>query len=100
MTAEVEVLPQATFNTWLATRARGAGLGEETYNGVCAKCHGLQGQGDIGPKLAGNGLLNDAAGIERLLRNGKNTMPPVGKDWGDTQMKAITDYLAKEIVGG
>ncbi len=100
MTAEVEVLPQASFDSWLAARAGGAGLGEETYNGVCAKCHGLQGQGDIGPKLAGNGLLNDAAGIERLLRNGKNEMPPVGKDWGDTQMKAITDYLAKEIVGG
>ena len=100
MTAEVEVLPQAAFTSWLESRSGGAGLGEETYDGVCAKCHGLQGEGDIGPKLVGNGLLNDAGGIERLLRNGKNTMPPVGKDWGDEQMKAISDYLAKEIVGG
>ena len=100
MSAEVEVLPQAAFTSWLASRAGGAGLGEETYDGVCAKCHGLQGEGDIGPKLVGNGLLNDAGGIERLLRNGKNTMPPVGKDWGDEQMKAISDYLATEIVGG
>ena len=100
MKATVEVLPQAAFDRWVAARARGLGLGKETYEGVCAKCHGLQGEGDIGPKLAGNGLLNDANGIAALLRRGKNTMPPVGKDWDDEQMKALTDYLKAEIVGG
>jgi len=100
MKATVEVLPQAAFDRWVAARGRGLGLGKETYEGVCAKCHGLQGEGDIGPKLAGNGLLNDANGIAALLRRGKNTMPPVGKDWDDEQMKALTDYLKAEIVGG
>ena len=101
MTAEVEALPQAEYDRWVEARATGgAGLGEETYDGVCAKCHGLQGQGDIGPPLVGNALLNDTEGIDRLIRNGKGQMPPVGKDWNDTQMKAITDYLQKDIVGG
>jgi len=100
MTAEVEALPQAEYERWVEARAGGEGLGEETYDGVCAKCHGLQGQGDVGPTLVGNALLNDADGIERLIRNGKGQMPPVGKDWDDTQMKAITDYLREEIVGG
>jgi cytochrome c oxidase subunit 2 len=100
MKASVEVLPQAAFDRWVSARARGLGLGKETYEGVCAKCHGLQGEGDIGPQLAGNGLLNDADGIAALLRRGKNTMPPVGKDWDDEQMKALTDYLKAEIVGG
>jgi cytochrome c oxidase subunit 2 len=100
LTAAVELLPRAEFDSWLSARAGGEGLGEETYDGVCAKCHGLQGQGDIGPQLVGNALLNDRAGIERLLRNGKNRMPAVGKDWGDEQMTAITDYLREEIVGG
>jgi mono/diheme cytochrome c family protein len=35
-----------------------------------------------------------------VIRNGKGAMPPVGRDWNDTQMKAITDYLREEIVGG
>ena len=100
MTAQVEALPQSAFDSWVEARAGGDGLGEETYDGVCSKCHGLQGQGDIGPPLAGNALLNDAEGVERVIRNGKGAMPPVGKDWGDVQMKAITDYLREDIVGG
>lgn len=104
MTADVEVLPQGAYDGWLASRARGEGLGEETYNGVCAKCHGLQGQGDIGRALAGNALLNDPQAVEQIVRNGRQTkrgtMPPVGKDWGDAQMKALTDYLREEILGG
>jgi hypothetical protein len=27
-------------------------------------------------------------------------MPAVGKDWGDEQMRALTDYLREEVVGG
>ena len=100
MTAEVEALPEAEYEHWVEERADGEGLGEETFDGTCAKCHGLQGQGDIGPQLVGNALLNDREGIERLIRNGKGEMPPVGKDWNETQLKAITDYLREEIVGG
>ena len=58
-------------------RGRGAGggtsgLGEETYRGACAKCHGLAGEGDIGPQLAGNQLLDDAEAVEQVVRNGRN----------------------------
>ena len=66
MKAEVEALPRDEFEDWLEDegRAQEAGtsdLGEETFAGACAKCHGLGGEGDIGPRLQGNSLVEDAA---------------------------------------
>jgi cytochrome c oxidase subunit 2 len=105
MKAEVEALPREEFEAWLEEeeRAQAAGtsdLGEQTYLGACAKCHGLAGEGDIGLRLQGNALLADAAGVEDVVRHGRRTMPPIGTDWGDRQMKALTDYLEEELLGG
>jgi cytochrome c oxidase subunit 2 len=105
MTAEVEAMPAAEFEDWLDAEARAqeagtSGLGEETFAGACAKCHGLAGEGDIGPRLAGNQLLDDPAAVEQVVRNGLNEMPPVGKDWEERQMKALTGYLREELLNG
>ena len=75
-------------------------LGAETFLGACGKCHGLAGEGDIGPRLAGNPLLGDAEAVEQVIRNGRDQMPPVGKSWDERQMKALTDYLQEELLGG
>jgi cytochrome c oxidase subunit 2 len=111
MRAEVEAMPREEFDAWLADEAEAqeagtSGLGEETYAGACAKCHGLSGEGGIGRKLAGNQIAGDAAAVEQIVRNGragrggKTGMPPVGKDWTDRQMNALTEYLKEELVGG
>ncbi len=105
MRAEVEAMPRDEFDAWLedeaeAQEAGTSTLGEETFRGACGKCHGLAGEGDIGPKLAGNGLLADAAAVEEVVRNGRGEMPPIGKDWEERQMKALTDYLEEELLGG
>jgi len=105
MTAQVEALPREEFERWLEEegRAQEAGtstLGEETYAGACAKCHGLAGEGDIGPPLAGNALLQDANALENVIRNGRGEMPPVGKDWQERQLSALTDYLGQGLANG
>ena len=105
MTTDVEVLPQQEFDDWLASEAeaQAAGtskLGESTFKGACGKCHGLAGEGDIGPRLAGNPIVTNASAVETVVRNGRNLMPPVGKDWGDRQLKALTDYLKQELANG
>ncbi len=105
MTAQVEVLPRDEFERWLEQEGQAqedgtSTLGEETYRAACAKCHGLAGEGDIGRQLAGNQLLGDAAAVERIVRNGRRTMPPIGTDWSDRQMKALTDSLEEELLGG
>jgi cytochrome c oxidase subunit 2 len=105
MTAEVEAMPPRQFDAWLAREARAqeagtSDLGAETFRGACGKCHGLAGEGDVGPPLAGNPLLDDPEAVEQVIRNGRNEMPPVGKSWDERQMKALTDYLQKELLGG
>ena len=104
MLASVEVMAPAEFDAWFSERAeqQAAGtspLGEETWDATCAKCHGLEGDGGYGPRIAGSDLLDDPEAVEQLLREGRGKMPPVGRDWDDTQMDAITSYL-EENVGG
>jgi cytochrome c oxidase subunit 2 len=105
MRASVEVLPEAEFTAWLERRRQeqsaGAGeLGEETWEGVCAKCHGLSGEGGIGPRLAGSIILADPEAVENVVRNGVRTMPAVGSGWTSEQVESLTSYLKESPPGG
>ena len=105
MKASVEAMPRPEFEAWLEREAQAqeagtSGLGEATFTGACAKCHGLAGEGDIGPRLRGNALLADANAVEKVVRDGRRAMPPVGTDWSDRQMDALTAYLEEELLGG
>jgi len=98
------VMPADEFDAWLAQseqqRDAGTGpLGDEMWEATCAKCHGPTGEGGYGPKIAGTALVSDPQAVEQVIRNGFGTMPPVGRDWDDNEMTAITAYL-KENVGG
>ena len=104
MLASVEVLSADEFDAWLAEREeqQAAGtspLGEELWEGACAKCHGADGQGGYGPRIAGTELVEDADAVEKLLREGRGAMPPVGRDWNDTEMDALTAYLEQDLGG-
>jgi cytochrome c oxidase subunit II len=103
MLATIEVIPADEFDAWLAEEARrqetgDSDLGEQVFAGVCAKCHGDQGQGLIGPGLSASTVSN-AAAVEEIVRNGRGKMPAVGADWDDRQMKALTDYLRERFSG-
>ena len=108
MLAEVEVLPRAEFEDWLdaeadAQRAGTSSLGEETWKAACATCHGLAGEGGVAagaPRLAGSSRATDAEAIETIVRNGRNLMPPLGRDWSDRQMDALIAYMGEELADG
>jgi cytochrome c oxidase subunit II len=101
MAMTVEVVPQAQYEAWVQQRKTdAAAVGHETFVGVCAKCHGLAGQGDIGPPIAQSPVLGDDKAMTLLLREGRGKMPAVGKTWSDAQLKATLDYLAKRFSSG
>lgn len=105
MLASVEVLPEAEFAAWLdrrrAEQSAGSGeLGKETWAGVCAKCHGLSGEGGIGRALGGSVILADPQAVENLVRNGRRTMPAVGSGWTSEQVEALTSYLKENPPSG
>ena len=105
MLASVEVMPEAEFAAWLERRRAeqdaGSGeLGKETWEGVCAKCHGFSGEGGIGPKIAGSIVLSDPDAVENLVRNGRRTMPAIGSGWTSEQVEALANYLKENPPSG
>jgi len=109
MLASVEVTSRGEFDAWVEQRksqmASGTGeLGQEEWTGACAKCHGLTGEGGIGPRIAGAPTLADPRALEVLLRNGRTgpngVMPPVGADWTDEQFTALDNYLKEHPPSG
>jgi cytochrome c oxidase subunit II len=101
MLATAKVLPADEYDSWVSARkADRTALGKETFTGVCAKCHGLAGQGDIGPSLAGSGLLGDRKGLADVIRNGVGKMPAVGRDWPQEQLDATIGYLRQRFAQG
>jgi cytochrome c oxidase subunit 2 len=104
MSTAVQAVPGPEFDAWLAgeeaAQADGtSGLGQATWESVCAKCHGLDGAGGYGPPIAGNSTLSDRAGLATLLANGQNNpgvpgyMPAVSQGWPEKQLDALIDYL-------
>jgi cytochrome c oxidase subunit 2 len=105
MLASVEVLPENEFAAWLERRrdeqTAGSGeLGQEEWEGVCAKCHGLAGEGGIGPRIAGSIVLADPDAVEDLVRNGRRTMPAVGSGWTSEQVETLANYLQENPPSG
>jgi cytochrome c oxidase subunit 2 len=104
MTAELEVVSAAEFDSWLEGEAQAqetgeSELGQATFQGACAKCHGMQGQGLIGPALAGNPTIEQRDAVEDVVRNGRGQMPAVGQGWSDEQLDALMRYMRRELGG-
>jgi cytochrome c oxidase subunit II len=74
-------------------------LGQATWESSCAKCHGPEGAGDIGPPIARSGTLASPEALTALLTEGLNNpdvegyMPPVGRGWPDFQVQALIAYI-------
>jgi cytochrome c oxidase subunit 2 len=74
-------------------------VGRQAFTGVCASCHGLEGEGLIGPAIAASPTLQDPARLRNLIRHGQGQMPAVGKTWDAALMKQTVAYLAKRFGG-
>lgn len=98
MTARVAVQSQAEYSAWLSSANDTLGRGE--WQGSCAKCHGLQGKGGVGPQISNNALLTQGQGLEQLIRQGRNEMPPVARGWSDDQVRALLAYLKRRVYKG
>ena len=65
--------------------------GADLYKAKCAGCHGANGEGKMGPKIAGNTTVAD------VLTNGGKTKAPHTKAFANItadDIKAIADYVA------
>lgn len=102
MDGTVHVVPRAQYAKFVDARAAdpsGTGLGKEEFTGVCETCHRLS-EKYVGPALGGNPLLGQVKSLTTLLRNGQGNMPPVGKNWTDSQIQALVDYTKQFAKAG
>ena len=93
------------FDSWLAGEPghsrRAPTLGKQEFEGVCAKCHGLDGTGGIGPNdRQQRDHPENKDSLETIVRDGRNEMPAVGADWSEGQMDALFTYLTEEVRNG
>jgi cytochrome c oxidase subunit 2 len=96
MLARVVVTSDADYRTFVGAGAAKA-LGKAEWQGVCAKCHGMQGQGDYGPAISSNPTLTQRPSLEDIIRNGRGKMPPVGNNWSRAQRRAREAYFNASV---
>ena len=94
------------YESWVGSTATQT-LGRSEWEGVCAKCHGFQGQGGYGPPISNSALLTQTQSLRTLLLNGQNTikpissyMPPVSRGWTDQQFAALYAYVKQNVYKG
>jgi cytochrome c oxidase subunit 2 len=100
MHTRVIAVDQASYESELRRQTTPAVLGRTEYQGVCATCHGMNGEGGFGPELKNNTLLTQPSGLEAIVRHGRGQMPPVGNSWNDEQMNALIAYTKTHIYKG
>jgi cytochrome c oxidase subunit II len=99
MRARVIATSAPEYESYVSSQAKKE-LGRSEFQGVCATCHGMQGQGAYGPNLSTNPLLVQPSGLASIVRNGFGTMPPVGEGWSNAQIKALVQYAKSKIYKG
>ncbi|WP_245533748.1 c-type cytochrome [Calidithermus timidus] len=67
--------------------------GQAIYARICVACHGAEGQGGVGVRLAGNSQLRNARYIAGLIIGGGQQMPAFGRLLSDREIAAVATYV-------
>jgi mono/diheme cytochrome c family protein len=79
--------------------APAASGGQELYTSSCARCHGPEGEGGLGPRLAGE-VVDEYPDVEdqvAVVRDGPGSMPSFRDRLTPEQIRAVVDYTREEL---
>lgn len=85
-----------------AVEAAGGIDGGELYGRRCAGCHGGDGSGGIGPRLAGGRMVEkypDVADQVALVTNGQRGMPAFASRLTAEEIDAVVQYTRTVLAG-
>jgi mono/diheme cytochrome c family protein len=71
--------------------------GEEVYAQNCAACHGQDGGGGSGPRLAGQQAYTNADVVVEQVRNGGGGMPAFADRLSDQELSDVSAYVTKVL---
>jgi mono/diheme cytochrome c family protein len=75
--------------------------GAAIFASNCATCHGADGEGSIGPRLAGKVAQKypDIADQIAVVTNGRSGMPSFQGDLSDAQIQQVVEYTRTDLGG-
>jgi mono/diheme cytochrome c family protein len=74
--------------------------GKGIYVANCATCHGVDGQGGVGPRLAGVAARYPDVGTQiAVVTNGLNRMPAFRGRLTESEIRAVVDYTRTDLKG-
>jgi cytochrome c oxidase subunit 2 len=100
MQTTVVALAAGQYDAQFAQATTSAALGRTEFQGACATCHGMHGEGGYGPALSSSSLVTQKSALAAIVRNGRNLMPPVGDTWTNEQIDALVAYTKAHIYKG
>jgi mono/diheme cytochrome c family protein len=76
-----------------------SGPGYDVYVSNCARCHGQEGQGGVGPQLAGEvtTAFPDAKDEIAVVRDGRGPMPSFAGDLSPAEIEDVVAYTRTEL---
>lgn len=75
-------------------------VGQRVYENECARCHGADGGGGFGPKLADGQMVvvyPDIADEIDIIANGRNGMPAFSARLDAEEIEAVTRYTREAL---
>jgi mono/diheme cytochrome c family protein len=72
-------------------------LGRDLFALHCASCHGSEGQGGMGPRLAGNRRAGQEANVRSAITFGRGMMPGFGAVLERDEVEILVRWLASEV---
>lgn len=76
--------------------------GAEIYSALCARCHGSDLEGGVGPRLGGFDASSATESDEYLvttITRGKGRMPSFGASLSDAQIERVVAYVREQQSG-
>ncbi|MWR20577.1 c-type cytochrome, partial [Helicobacter pylori] len=67
--------------------------GQAIYARICVACHGAEGQGGVGVRLAGNSQLGNVRNVVGQIVGGGQEMPAFGRLLSDREIAAVATYI-------
>jgi mono/diheme cytochrome c family protein len=83
-----------------AASSAGNASGAAIFDSQCARCHGANGEGDIGPKLNGGAVTRAFRNADEelvVVTYGRRGMPAFEKRLSPEQLRAVVDYTRTEL---
>ena len=71
--------------------------GRQVFLSNCATCHGANGEGGAGPKLAANPRAADVKNVENIVKYGRGVMPGFQATLSEEERALVVDYVTKEL---